>query len=183
MTLILDFDRTIFDTEAFIESVERRDPTLGALSASSLPRNTKVSESVRRGDLSFKRGELTRFLYPGVIGFLKDHRSDGLILLTWGNTDLQKAKVESADIEAYFTKIMYTVEPKGVELKRSLPLPHPIIFVDDDGIQLDSVAAETPEVVRVWMRRVEMRAAPTALCMEVRSMEELDALLRNFAQS
>lgn len=179
-TIILDFDRTIFDTDRFI------DHCLGKLSAFKKRTGKKhelaalANRAVLNGDLRFVPGELTRFLYPDVMPFLDAYDPSNLAILTWGNEHLQRAKVESTGIADHFGAIVYTSQPKGRAIRDLLPLPPPIVLVDDDGAQLDSVAAEVPEVVRVWMRRVEMHAAPATDCTSVRSMEELDAFLRNF---
>lgn len=180
MTIILDFDRTIFDTEGFIEYFLNKAPKL-RMHPTKEELYVAATEAVTTGQLSFKKGELDRFLFPDTVPFLAGRRKEDTILMTWGGEALQRAKVESLDIEKYFLRVIYTPNLKGIAMKRLLPLPQPVVFVDDDGMQLDSVAAEVPEVTCVWMRRVEVRVAPTALCMEVRSMEELDALIRNLS--
>lgn len=178
MTIVLDFDRTIFDTEAFIEHFLGKHPELRR-HLEEMTLAAAANEYAQNGTLRFEKGELNRFLYSDAVPFFARCGREGLILMTWGIEALQRAKIESLDIEQYFARIVYTPDLKGIALKRLLPLPEPIVFVDDDGMQLDSVAAEVPQARRVWMKKALVRAAPTSDCAVVGSMEELGALLRN----
>ncbi len=181
MTVLLDFDRTIFDTDTFIDYCFKKLPSLKDHIGEELELAALANSHILNGNLRFEPGELRQFLYPDVMAFLEKRNPQDLAILTWGNEDLQRSKVESTGIVDRFSRVVYTSELKGHAIKKLLPLPQPIVFVDDDGMQLDSVAAEVPEVMRVWMRRVLVRAAPTVDCTPVESMEELDAFLGNLS--
>lgn len=164
MILILDFDRTIFDTstfeEVFSDAVESYSPT-------------------------WKDGELAKYIYNDTIPFLKKHTSHTLILMTYGNKIFQEAKVLGSSIAPYFNNLVFTGdEHKGDTIKRMFyneKQTELVVFVDDTLYQLESVLLECPEAMSVRMMRYgELRSNESSCkgCLEVSNMNELEELLK-----
>jgi len=165
MTIFLDFDRTLFDTDAMYRELERR-----VLSVRFLKNLFNLT--------------LSEFLYPDTVDFLKKNKNHTLILITYGNKKIQRAKVKRCSITDYFSEVIYTDELKGEPIKRILKekkYTKPIVFVDDTPYQLDSVSSLCPSVEVV---RIKRSGQPNSTeercndCHEVTNMKELSTLLK-----
>src|SRR3989344_3941979 len=133
MMYFLDFDRTLFDTEAFIASMQSR---------------------LEAGDLSFAPGELALFIYPDVPEFLRALGNEAVIV-THGNPVLQRMKVESALTGIPRVSVIYVdQEPKGPRVARRLAGSGvPALFSDDTPLELASVETCCPNIRLFEMRR------------------------------
>ena len=165
MTIFLDFDRTLFDTDAFYRELERRILSVGFFKNVF---NLTLSE----------------FLYPDTIDFLKKNKNHTLILITYGNKKIQRAKVTRCHITDYFSEVIYTNKLKGEPIKRMLEEQNytkPIVFIDDKLQQLDSVSFLCPGVEVV---RIKRPGQPNSTeercnnCHEVTNLQELHLLLK-----
>lgn len=95
MNILIDFDRTLFDTEQFVKYIiderlqnqEDVNPTINL--------STRLDQMVKRGEITFSKGELKRFLYPDGIRFIQKCQYP-ITIITSGNPYLQKAKIDSA---------------------------------------------------------------------------------------
>jgi len=134
MMYFLDFDRTLFNTDAFIASMQSR---LAALD-----------------DLSFAPGELTPFIYSDVPEFLRALGNEAVIV-THGNPVLQRMKIESALAGIPRVSAIYVnQELKGPHLATRLAGSGArALFVDDTPLQLESVETHCPAVALYEMRR------------------------------
>ena len=156
MTYFLDFDRTIFDMDRLYPILFAR-PEFSDVSA--LISSTGAHEGARffskrlaNGTFSFAGGELSPFLFSDVQNFLLVQPS---VIITHGFENWQRAKVESAFNGLPPVPILYTeLEEKGPALARvASEYRQPHIFVDDDAVQLDSVAHMMPTIQVFEMRR------------------------------
>ncbi|MDO8523979.1 MAG: hypothetical protein Q7R74_01990 [bacterium] len=171
MTYFLDFDRTLFDTNAFTRSLisnpacaDFRDDIEAAVttdrgeSTAGGTGRYKLWESLaalcQHGSLTFAPGELAEFVFPDVPVFLKHHGNQSVIV-TYGATAFLKAKIESALAGPLMERVIYTHDrEKGIALKGLLQdFPKPYVLVDDLATQLDSVAEHCPEVSLYEIRR------------------------------
>src|SRR3989344_5884638 len=158
MTYFLDFDRTLFDVEAFIQKIIVRPqlatyPEYQALKEGRRPdRAAAFATLLSDGRLSFRPGELSPFFYPDVVDFINTHSS---VIVTHGFLVWQKAKVESAFNGVSPIPVLYTEhEHKGPVLARILTnYQKPYVFVDDNLEELDSVATHLSDVSIYEMRR------------------------------
>lgn len=154
MMYFLDFDRTVFDIDTFIEYLNTHSI---AGQWSHLPEmefagmlNTAVAEGV----LSFTPGELSQFLYQDAARFLRD-KENGVMLITYGNAALQRAKVDSALTGIPRISTMYTGEVQ----KGDFIAPHigmygaAPVFVDDTVLELEILSARCPNASLYEMRR------------------------------
>jgi hypothetical protein len=167
MKYFLDFDRTVYDTDAFKRSIARR-PTLFVLLAqlkvaikeffSSTRSMTRRRHFLRtwgtflsHGRFTFMPEELREFLYPDVIGFLKTH---DCTIVTYGVRAFITAKVTTALSDLPLTDIVYTSRKKGRTIQRlTTDAGDECTFVDDKVFQLVSVAKWCPEVKVIEIRR------------------------------
>jgi hypothetical protein len=171
MTYFLDFDRTLFDTDAYnsylltlpacaafrdeLQDVlsEGRDETL-------LPTSTrtavwdKLTDLVKSGELSFAPGELSQFVYHDVQEFLRMMGNEAIII-TYGEKIRQKVKLESALAGIVRLTVLYTEELLKAEYLEKYPhlVPAQALFVDDVAEHLAGIEASFPHVQLFEMRR------------------------------
>ena len=164
MTYFLDFDRTLFDTEALYAylldnalvpepyATTLRDRFPGKADYSSEPWKL-FNAALERGDFQYVPDHPERFLYPDTLDFLQKHGSLSTVV-TVGLLNIQQAKVEATGVAALVADVVYAgFREKGEVLKERYPVALPDAFyVDDSLTQLDSVARHCP-----WLTLYEMR--------------------------
>jgi hypothetical protein len=174
MTYFLDFDRTLFDFDAFFLDLVEYPALAGvrerALEVVKIPRGVdsvhdekrnKMWEEVHTlyssGAFSFEDDALSRFVFPDAKAFLEKHGKNSIVI-TKGGLDLafQQGKVISSGVGTSVLRCEYVQrdDSKG-ELLSSLlrEYPAPYVFVDDFGKELESVAELCPEVSLYEIRR------------------------------
>ena len=171
MTYFLDFDRTLFDTEAYYAylvdkpqcSEFRHDlqlileaPVDGLGGHDELRRKIwkQLSVLLETGALSFSPGELSPFLYPDVVEFLRQMGNEAMII-TFGDKIRQKAKVESALAGVVRLTVLYTQDVYKADFltSNSHLVSGKALFVDDYARELEKMALNFPEVSLYQMRR------------------------------
>ncbi|MES2225523.1 MAG: hypothetical protein V4480_01805 [Patescibacteria group bacterium] len=167
MKYFLDFDRTIFDTDAFKASLAKRPTLLELLTQfkaavveffghdETMSRRRRFSRTwgtfLSHGRFSFAPGELACFLYEDTPGFLASH---DCTIVTYGVRAFITAKVTTAVFGLQLTDIVYTSRRKGRTIARlTATEPGPWTFVDDRHFQLASVSKWCPQVQVIEMRR------------------------------
>lgn len=172
MIYFLDFDRTLFDTDAFKAYLAGReeDPTITGEPEMDVART--LDEAVLSGQLSFAPGELSRFVYPDVAEFLRQMGNEAIII-TFGNAALQKAKVESALADVVRVTALYTGDRLKADYLSSWPgyYGQEAIYADDRAHELEAMAANFPRIRAHEMRRDG--AAGDGRWPVVRSLSEL----------
>jgi len=167
----LDFDRTLFDTDAYNRALADepacapfRDDILriastpyGVLGSKSPERKAvwdKVSKVFESGALTFAPGYLSRFLYADVPEFLREMGNEALIM-TYGEPLRQQMKIDSALAGVVRLTILYTGEASKAEFLATWPGYHggPAFFVDDRPAELTELAAAFPSLKLYEMRR------------------------------
>jgi hypothetical protein len=171
MIYFLDFDRTLFDTDAFNLSLvdepgcalfkdelydvfsKERDTTSEGVSKRKAV-SDKVSEALRCGDLVFEPGYLSRFLYADVSEFLRSMGNEAIII-TYGETDRQREKVKSALSNFTRITVLYTDDKPKADYLVSWPgyTGAPAILVDDWLRELEAVEKQLPNIRLFEMRR------------------------------
>lgn len=139
MKYFLDFDRTLFDTHAFVTAVadDGRDALL------STP---EIWQHYQAAD----------FLYHDVEHFFHSKAQADCTIVT-AVTEVsgkdahgfQKAKVEQAPITSFVKDFTYVVGEKGEcmrALVKNLPADEPIVFIDDKIEQCLAVKQSVPQV-------------------------------------
>ncbi len=151
MRYFLDFDRTIFDTDAFVSYLfERSGKEKTALE--------NIEEGIfslfNKESISFEPKELAPFVYIDAATALRFFENSATIL-TFGDKEFQKSKVESAVAGIPRVSTLYTEGIlKGEFLRDRRHLWNAeAIFVDDTPAQLESVAKHCPDIRLFEMRR------------------------------
>lgn len=172
MTVIFDFDYTLFDTAALMESmkaalarngVSREDvaATYGRTVAAGGPERGYVPSVHARllaeeigGDAASYELVMRRcadgcdtMLYPGARALLDKLRSSGkhLCLLTRGDEEWQTAKIASTGIAGRFDRIVASPFPKRESVMRvAADAECPIVIVNDNPSETLEMAAVLP---------------------------------------
>ncbi len=137
--IFLDFDRTLFDTEAFYNSLEL----------------THI-EGIIAGQLG---ADFSRFLYSDAISFMCNAKEAGYSchLVTYGRRSVQECKVKLSGIEPYFTELFYVEQGSKAEIIQkyldSGVLCEKAMFIDDSIDHLAQAHELLPQVVSVRMAR------------------------------
>lgn len=171
MTYFLDFDRTLFDSDAYNEYLltlpacasfhdELREVLRQGRDETKLPsmvRTTvwdKLTDVLKSGELTFAPGELSQFVYHDVSEFLR-HMGNEAIIITYGEKTRQKAKLESALAGTVRLTVLYTEDLLKSEYLEKYPhlVPAQAIFVDDLAEHLEGVEKAFPHVSLYEMRR------------------------------
>ena len=80
-----------------------------------------------------------------------------LIMLTYGEKELQSAKVYGSGVAKYFDKIIITSKPKWMSFDNILNDGNKTIFIDDKIIELINVKNRFSEVLAARMKRKDGR--------------------------
>lgn len=181
MIYFLDFDRTLFDTDAFNASLpdepgcaafadelreviaQGRDQTLTG-GENRLRAWKKVSEALQDGTLAFSPGYLERFLYADAKEFLRSLGNEAIVI-TYGDEHLQRMKVESALANVVRVTTVYTGTVPKAEFLSSWPGYHgqEAVFVDDRDAELIELARKYPNMKLFKMHRAGARTAPRSV--------------------
>lgn len=151
MNYYLDFDYTLFDTYAFREGLykilekngldktylsitsEKKENDQKLLNIKELFTNLSKEKKIPLDNFLKPLEELyskaDKFVYDDTIEFLKYLKSKNhkLHILTWGDKEFQKEKIQAAQLENYFDEIIY-----AEKLKYTLDIDYEKgIFIDD----------------------------------------------------
>lgn len=126
-TVVFDFDYTLADTTRFKEAL-----------ASSPEAVTRMSE----------------FMFEGAESVLRRLKEDGwkLALLTLGEPVWQQRKAIHSGLLEYFDYVVCTAEPKATRLAEFLAWPPPLVFVNDNGEEIDVMRRVLPQCRMIAMR-------------------------------
>ncbi len=146
-TVVFDFDYTLADTTRFKEVL------------------ATSPESVSR---------MSEFLFEGASSVLSRLKADGwkLALLTLGEPAWQERKVRHSGLLEYFDYVLCTLEPKASRVEELLAWPAPLVFINDNGEEIDALRSVLPGCRMIAVRGP--KALPTVEDVVVcGSMEEV----------
>ncbi len=167
MRVYVDFDRTLFDCDKFIEDFYaiitkyNIDKTLFK-ECQNQSRRKGFNPYIILGNLE-KKYEFNRllyldvdklmnntsnYLYPDAIPFLEYLKGKNyqVIILTKGNSDYQREKIFNEHIDKYFDKLIVTMRHKGLLLLNY----YTGIFIDDNPREIDSLWLRKPKkIIRI----------------------------------
>lgn len=138
--LFLDFDRTLFDTELFYNSLELQY----VLGMQRFPKGVDFS----------------KFIYPDVIPQLNLCKRLGftICLVTFGERAVQEYKFQASGLVPYFKDMFYVEQgSKAAGIKGHLDSAvscEKIIFVDDTVQHLEAFSQLIPSGIPIRMQRV-----------------------------
>ena len=153
MRYFLDFDRTLFDTDAFKLYLAEREHDPSITGEPEFDVGRSLNELVSSGGLTFAPGELSRFIYTDVKEFFTRVGEDALIV-TFGNAALQKVKVESAFVDLSI-EVLYTGDVLKGDFLRTFPQYRDVeaIYADDRPHELERMSEICPRIRGHEMRR------------------------------
>ena len=153
MMYFLDFDRTVFDTDSFVEYLKSREESRGFFESAG-DTGEALATAVRTGALSLAPGELAPFLYPDAAAFLRE-KENSVMLITYGDPAFQKAKIQSAIAGIPRISVMYTgmVVRKGEFLAPYIGNYGQCLLVDDQPEELAQLADKCPDLGLYEIRR------------------------------
>jgi len=151
MIYFLDFDRTMFDTDAFIRDLRLKDTSLDACAPTQLA--SVLEDRIRQGVLSFEPGELAPYVYPDAAQFLRD-KENAVAVITYGPRAFQEAKTKSAFHGIPRVSVMYTENVrKGPFLAPHTHLHRDAVLADDTVEELELLTEACPDIRLFEMRR------------------------------
>ncbi len=169
MKVYVDFDRTLFDCDKFLDDLytlikkyniskelfkdcQNQCKRKGFNPHSIL---NLVKEKENFDDKLFLEidnliSNTSNYLYSDTIPFLEYLKSLNyeVIILTKGNSNYQREKIFNAHIDNYYSKLIVTMKHKG---KLNLDYENSI-FVDDNPLEIQSIMKEKPKLIIRIMR-------------------------------
>ncbi len=155
MIYFLDFDRTLFDTDKFVQYLNTRNDTKEILKQCEYEDIAKtITPFIKSGEVTFAPGELSKFVYSDVPEFLRMTGNESIVV-TYGVAMFQKAKVNSALFGIPRVSVRYTGEvQKGPFLSKHTQLyPGKKLFVDDKPSVLENISEHCTDIELYEIRR------------------------------
>jgi hypothetical protein len=170
MQYILDFDRTLFDTDAFKKAqVEQCSPSsVGAIG-------------------TLDELDVAEFMFKDAIEFLQSHQKADLCIVTSCcgitgvcDTAYQKTKLEKSGVYELVKEVHIVFNQKIRKLK-TLFTGEPMTFVDDVLSHVEAAKEAIPELQTVHIRRADVLRAPDeqndGSIPTITTLDELDAII------
>jgi hypothetical protein len=154
MMYFLDFDRTLFDTDAFVGHLMKRADTLKLKTSSEEQLAEILNTLSEQGELAFAPGELKKFVYADVPETLRSLGNEAVIL-TYGNPTLQKLKITNALEGIPRISVLYTGNTRKGEFMQERIAGYGVdaLHVDDRIIELENLSEHVPHIRLFEMRR------------------------------
>lgn len=153
MRYYLDFDRVVFDTDAFVTYMKGKPGWETSIPESVTDLNAYLVGATRKGNLAFEPGELSRFLFPDAATFLRE-KENAVTIITSGDRTFQEIKTKSALYGIPRMAVMYTENAhKGDYLAPHTHLHSDAVLADDSLAELEILAARCPQLVLYEVRR------------------------------
>ncbi len=180
MRIIIDFDYTLFDVEA----LRRAMIAASREQAGVTEEQFRSAEQAVKHELGFYEPERhaarlvanehmhaqlveawmtvvdhgESFLYPDAVDFLHRYHDEDTVLLSFGNEDWQRRKIEGAGIADMVDHVVITSQPKTTIFptlitQETSMVNEPLFMVNDRGSELDALKQLHPTAVAVWLRR------------------------------
>lgn len=165
MRIVIDFDYTVFDTQAMREALINtcRDAEGYTRAEAELKKEGRLftfEEHVRLMNVSEQvvqtmrnvLQDVSRFVYDDVMVFLDEYVEHELVMLTYGNPEWQRQKFEASGLKKYFDSVIYT--DKAKELQKNLwETDERVIIINDKATEIDAVIEKYPSVEGVHIAR------------------------------
>ena len=195
MKIYVDFDRTLFDCDRFLEDF------YFLINQYNIPKSIFKecqNQCKRKGfnphiilnlvkekydfndNLFYEVDNLIRntrdYLYGDAISFLEYLKSKKfeIIILTKGNSNYQREKIFNAHLDSYYNKLMVTMKHKGrldIDYTNS-------IFIDDNPIEIQSIMDKKPKMI-VRINRTNSKYSDISLDIKIREVKSLKEIIKN----
>ena len=195
MKIYVDFDRTLFDCDKFLDDLYSlvyqydiskelfRDCQNQCKKHGFNPHEilNKVKEQYDFNDELFHGinmliGNTSNYLYSDAIPFLNYLKSCGyeIIILTRGNSDYQREKIFNAHLDSYYNKLIVTMKHKG-KLKLDY---EESAFIDDNPIEIQSIMDNNPKMI-IRMNRGNSKYSSMPLDINIEEVKSLNEIIEN----
>ena len=195
MKIYVDFDRTLFDCDRFL------DDFYALIAKYNIPRdlfkkcqnqckkhgfNPYVILNKLEKEISFDKTiykdieklihNSSNYLYSDTISFLKylNEHNYKVSILTRGNKDYQKEKIVSANIGKYYDKLIVTMRHKGLLFLNYLNG----FFIDDNPKEIESLLKRKPKKI-IRIKRINSKYGDSYLNKDVVTVESLQEIMDN----
>ena len=171
--IIVDFDHTLFQTKNFVDAIIKVFSNYGVSEEDfrqAYKKSIKDWEDVCGFGYTFEKNidelkkmghdldvekllqelkELIKkeYLFFDAIDFLEHFKKEKMVLMTAGDKDFQRLKVETVEIEKYFVQTFYLENGKAKYLKDNIKSSERIFFVNDNLVENKAVHELNPEIV------------------------------------
>lgn len=164
MKIYIDFDRTLFDCDRFLEDIYKiidkyhipkelfkecqsqckRKGFNPYLILNKVEKSFSFNEKLYQ-EVALLMSNTANYLYSDSISFLKYLKEKGyyIVILTKGNKDYQREKISNTTILNYCDELMITMKHKGklnIDYQNSL-------FIDDNPVEISSILEKKPKGV------------------------------------
>ena len=195
MKVYVDFDRTLFDCDKFLEDlyalINKYNISKDLFKECQNQCRRKgfnpynildlVKEKYEFNDeLYYKIDNLIRstsnYLYSDTIPFLEYLKSFSyeVIILTKGNSDYQREKIFNAHLDSYYHKLIVTMKHKGL-----LKLDYENgIFIDDNPLEIESVLKKNPKLV-IRIKRENSKYSDIPLDANIKIVKSLNEIIKD----
>lgn len=205
MNIIFDFDHTLFDTSRFLTALSENFATRGIskstfYKALTIAYDAKhmfqpshflyaLAESKNSSYKLFEKqlisfcGSLNTYVYPDVISFLQTIQQSNhtFLLLTFGDEQFQRMKIEGAGLVPYFERVIVTDNVAKDEEVEKLSSGKQTMFIDDNPVALMAVKRHAPHIVTVRTRRSDGEyvnvSIKKGIDYEIQNLNELQKLI------
>jgi methionine salvage enolase-phosphatase E1 len=159
--IFLDFDRTLFDTERFYNSLE-----------------LTYIEGIIAGQLG---ADFSRFIYPDVLSFIWNVQQAGFTchLVTFGRRQVQECKFRLSGLASHFDQMFYVEQGSKADVIKkyldSCVSCEKVVFIDDTIEHLEAFATQFPNSTVLRMARpgakgsevVDDRFCTVSSCLDI----------------
>lgn len=195
MKVYVDFDRTLFDCDRFLEDFyaiitkyniskelfkecqnqSKRHGFNPYTILNDVEKKINFDKSVYL-DIDELIHNTSNYLYSDTISFLEYLNSHNytVIILTKGNRDFQREKIINAHIDKYYSKLIVTMRHKGLLFLNYLQS----VFIDDNPREIESLLIRNPKVI-IRIKRNMSKYSDIELKKEVKTVNNLHEIIDN----
>jgi hypothetical protein len=183
MKIFIDFDDTLFCTKDFKKDLIglffRQGITKKAFDASYqivigdatsckvcynpkkqialLQKNYSFDGKKLEKELALFLKDLRRYVFTDSLAFLGNFKKKELFLVTYGNIEMQTAKLHGAGLEKYFSKLIIAEKSKATGISKFIrqkkASTEKMYFLDDRTEYIFEVKKKFPEIITFLMQR------------------------------
>lgn len=174
MLLILDLDNTIFDTASLkndlakslikfgvsenlffriYQKIRKEHPYSHEVYLKFLSEEKNIEKRKAKIQLERLDRRLTKYLYPDAVWFLKKMKKKNarLVLLSYGDKEFQKTKIEKTKIGSFFDKVIVTNKKNKVPFVAKLikNSNKKVFFINDDPKEISQVSEKFKNIIPI----------------------------------
>ncbi len=195
MKVYVDFDRTLFDCDKFLEDLyalinkynisktifkecqnQCRKTGFNPHIILNLVKEKYEFDEELFHEIDNLIRNTSNYLYQDTIPFLeylKDNKNE-IIILTKGNSDYQREKIFNAHLDLYYNKLMVTMKHKG---KLHLDYDNGV-FIDDNPIEIQSLLDRKPKMI-IRIQRENSKYSSIPLDIDIKTVKSLQEIMDN----